>query len=51
MAAAPAEDPERTRDHRNGEAKAQELATLLVEITKLAPQARGLRFEGILTSW
>lgn len=29
-------------------AKAQELATLLIEITKLAPQARGLRFEGFL---
>lgn len=29
-------------------AKAQELATLLVEITKLDPQARGLRFEGFL---
>jgi hypothetical protein len=28
--------------------KAQELATLLVEITKLDPQARGLRFEGFL---
>ncbi|RUN75813.1 hypothetical protein EJC47_14870 [Sphingomonas sp. TF3] len=30
------------------EAKAQELATLLVEITKLDPQTRGLRFEGFL---
>ncbi|WP_428406166.1 restriction endonuclease [Methylocystis sp.] len=30
------------------ESKAQELATLLVEITKLDPQARGLRFEGFL---
>jgi hypothetical protein len=29
-------------------AKAQELATLLIEITKLDPQARGLRFEGFL---
>jgi hypothetical protein len=29
-------------------AKAQELATHLVEITKLDPQARGLRFEGFL---
>ena len=29
-------------------AKAQELATHLVEITKLAPQTRGLRFEGFL---
>lgn len=28
--------------------KAQELAALLVEITKLTPQARGLRFEGFL---
>lgn len=28
--------------------KAQELATLLIEITKLDPQARGLRFEGFL---
>src|ERR1700722_8082088 len=28
--------------------KAQELASLLVEITKLDPQARGLRFEGFL---
>lgn len=30
------------------EAKAQELATLLIEITKLDPQTRGLRFEGFL---
>jgi hypothetical protein len=29
-------------------AKAQELATLLIEITKLDPQTRGLRFEGFL---
>jgi hypothetical protein len=29
-------------------AKAQELATHLIEITKLDPQARGLRFEGFL---
>ncbi len=29
-------------------AKAQELATLLIEITKLDPQARGLRFEAFL---
>ncbi len=29
-------------------AKAQELAALLIEITKLNPQARGLRFEGFL---
>lgn len=28
--------------------KAQELATLLIEITKLDPQTRGLRFEGFL---
>lgn len=28
--------------------KAQELATLLIEITKLDPQIRGLRFEGFL---
>lgn len=28
--------------------KAQELATLLIEITQLDPQARGLRFEGFL---
>lgn len=28
--------------------KAQELAALLIEITKLDPQARGLRFEGFL---
>lgn len=28
--------------------KAQEIATLLIEITKLDPQARGLRFEGFL---
>jgi hypothetical protein len=28
--------------------KARELATLLIEITKLDPQARGLRFEGFL---
>ncbi len=30
-------------------AKAQELAELLMEITKLDPQPRGLRFEGFLT--
>ena len=30
------------------EAKAQELAALLIEITKLDPQTRGLRFEGFL---
>lgn len=30
------------------EAKAQELAALLIEITKLDPQPRGLRFEGFL---
>lgn len=30
------------------EEKAHELATLLIEITKLDPQARGLRFEGFL---
>jgi len=30
------------------EAKAQELAALLIEITKLGPQIRGLRFEGFL---
>ena len=30
------------------EAKAQELATLLIEITKLDPQTRGLRFESFL---
>lgn len=29
-------------------AKGQELATLLIEITKLDPQVRGLRFEGFL---
>jgi hypothetical protein len=29
-------------------AKAQQLAALLIEITKLDPQARGLRFEGFL---
>lgn len=29
-------------------AKAQELATLLIEITRLDPQTRGLRFEGFL---
>lgn len=29
-------------------AKAQELAALLIEITKLEPQTRGLRFEGFL---
>lgn len=29
-------------------AKAQELATLLIEITKLDPQTRGFRFEGFL---
>lgn len=31
-----------------GAVKAQELAALLIEITKLDPQARGLRFEGFL---
>jgi hypothetical protein len=31
-----------------GAEKAQELATLLIEITKLDPQVRGLRFEGFL---
>jgi len=31
-----------------GAEKAHELATLLIEITKLDPQARGLRFEGFL---
>jgi hypothetical protein len=33
---------------RSPPTKAQELATLLTEITGLAPQARGLRFEGFL---
>src|SRR3546814_19870616 len=31
-----------------GAEKEQELAALLIEITKLDPQARGLRFEGFL---
>ena len=41
-------EPARQASSTLSESKAQELATLLVEITKLDPQARGLRFEGFL---
>ncbi|ARS54635.1 hypothetical protein B9G99_15755 [Kushneria konosiri] len=43
-----AEEPPPQMAESLSKAKAQELATQLIEITKLNPQARGLRFEGFL---
>ncbi|MFS8037041.1 restriction endonuclease [Xanthobacter sp. AM11] len=43
-----AEDPPPQTAGTLSAGKAQELATHLIEITKLDPQARGLRFEGFL---
>jgi hypothetical protein len=48
FASAKAWEPTPQASSTLSEAKAQELATLLIEITKLDPQARGLRFEGFL---